>query len=473
MHSRNRTVHGTLLMVACLAGCPQPDSGDDDDTVTTDPISSSSSPSLGTSSNPHGSTSGLVSGGSSSSAHPSSSGASTSVMSSSHVTASSGSTSGLPRLTGGNLVYQGAFRLPADTFGASELSYSEGPLAYNPDHHSIYIVGHTYQQAIAEFDVPTLVNSTVLSELSMAGNPRQVFSSVIDRVGGGNPQDLDRIGGMMYVPTTGDPELLVNVWEYYDAPADNTSTTLAVRNANAIASSTVDGFYALAGRAHASGWMSSIPAEWQAALGGTHITGFSSGEPIISRLSVGPSAFVFDPFDIVGTTSVPNPVPTTPLLDFSLEHPLHDDLMNDARNNQIWTHLSRAVYGVIIPGTRTYLTVGHTGGHASGVCYKCTPTGATEDCGGYCARNNTDYQFHYWLWDVQDLVAVKLGSMNPFDVRPYEHGNLAVPFTSRRLGGGSFDPATGLLYITVQGADREQGDYVNPPVVAVYRVSVN
>jgi hypothetical protein len=379
----------------------------------------------------------------------------------------SGSPLDLPLLHLSNFEYRGAFRLPAADYGISSMNYSQGPLAYDPGADSIFIIGHTYQQAVAEFAVPALVNSTVIGDLNMAGDPVQTFMAVIDKVGS-NPQQMDRVGGMAHIDGPSGVELLVNVYEYYDAPGDDTHTSVVVRSPDDLAGSAVDGFYSLQGRAHAAGWISPVPPEWQALLEDTHITGSSSGMPIISRLSVGPSAFAFDPLDIVGSSAAPGDVATTALLDFSLDHPLHEDLSNDSRANDIWTHLSRAVYGFIAPGTRTYVTVGSTGGHATGVCYKCTPNGATEACGGYCANDVSDYANYYWLWDVADLLAVREGTLDPWEVRPYEYGEFPAPFGVPELGGGAYDAASGLLYLTVQRADTQQGTYSNPPIVVAY-----
>ena len=373
----------------------------------------------------------------------------------------------LPLLAIGDLAYAGAFRLPAATFGTSSLNYSESPLVYNPASHSILIVGHSHHQEIAEFAVPPLVASTDLADLAMAGDPLQAFAPVLDRAGGGNSQNIDRIGRLAYLEGPSGPELLVNTYEYYDAPGDNTHTTLAVRDAADLANAQVDGFFRFQGGAgRTSGWISPIPPAWQSLLGGTHITGQARGIPIISRTSVGPSAFVFDPLAIVSTGAVPDPVATTTLLDFSLQHPLHDDLSNSSGDNDLWTHLSRATYGLIVPGTRSHLTLGYSGGHVSGVCYKCTQDSGNL-CGGYCAPDDDDYYQFYWLWDLNDLMAVMTGELQPHEVHPYDYGTFDTPFqtSQRQLGGGSFDPATGLLYLTVQRADRTQGTYANPPVV--------
>lgn len=376
----------------------------------------------------------------------------------------------LPRLTIAMMHYDGAFRLPADDFGISSMNYSEGPLVYNPARHSIFIVGHNHQQAIAEFAVPPLIKSTQLAALNIAATPLQNFVTVFERASNGNPQALDVIGGLGLI----DGQLLINAYEYYDAGGGNTHTTLIARNSNDLAHSRLEGFYEFSGGAgHTSGWLSPIPIAWQDMLGGSHLTGQSSGMPIISRLSVGPSAFAFHARELT-IANVASPIPTTTLLDFSLEHPLHDDLENNSRSNTLWTHLSRVTFGVIVPGTRTYATFGFSGGHKSGVCYKCTQSNGYE-CGGYCAPDAKDYQQAYWFWDVNDLLKVKSGQLAPYAVRPYAYGALPTPFENagHQIGGGSFDPNTGRLFFTIQKADTAQGEYANPPVVVVYRLVVD
>jgi hypothetical protein len=373
-------------------------------------------------------------------------------------------------LTLSDFEYVGAFRLPADEFGSSSLNYSEGPLEYNPVNNSIFIVGHAHHQMLAEFTVPELVKSSEVTELNMAADPIQNFANPLDRVSSGNPQNINRIGGMEFIESGGGNELLVNGYEYYDAPGDNSHTTFVVRDPDDLAGSEVDGFFEFDGGAgHTTGWISPVPSSWQSLLGGTHITGHSSGIPIIGRSSVGPSAFVFDPTDIVGNSMVPHPIPTTRLLDFSLTNPLEDDLSNSDGSNDRWTHLSQAVYGFIPPGTRTYVTIGHSGGHGpDGVCYKCTPSNGSN-CGGYCAVDSDDNYHYYWLWDMNELLRVMNGDLSSYDVEPYEYGKFPTPFPTWYLGGGTFDVNTGLLYLTSQGADRDQGTYSNPPIVVAYR----
>ena len=94
----------------------------------------------------------------------------------------------LPLLCIKDFRFVGAFRLPSRKYGQSDLNYSEGPIAFNPYRQSLFIVGHAQQQAIAEFVIPELVNSTVVAELNMAADPIQPFATILDRASGGNPE---------------------------------------------------------------------------------------------------------------------------------------------------------------------------------------------------------------------------------------------------------------------------------------------
>lgn len=368
-------------------------------------------------------------------------------------------------LTISDLEYKGAFRLPVNDFGESNMSYAEGQLAYNRDKNSLFVVGHKHQQAIAEFLIPKLSKSRDINQLNMSPAPLQNFSRVLNRFKYRPEHEIiDTIGGLLYYKG----KLLVNAYEYYDAPGDNHLTTLVVNQADNLAASTVDGFYALQGRAHASGWMSPVPQSWQSELEGKWIAGSSSYMPIISRLSVGPSAFVFDPDDLGRT----DPTPTTALLDFSLEYPLHSDLMIENKND-LWGHMSRAVYGFIAPGTSSYVTIGFSGGHNSGICYKCKPTGQSRDCYGYCAKDASDYHLMYWLWDVRDLVKVRQGKMQANEVKPYEYGTLKAPFQATEIGGGSYDADSNQLFLSLQSADTAQTRYGPPPIIIVYGLNIN
>src|SRR5439155_11569613 len=64
---------------------------------------------------------------------------------------------------------------------------------------------------------------------------------------------------------------------------------------------------------YTSGYMAAIPAEWQAALGASYVTG-QAALNIIGRSSSGPAAFGFDPANLGA--------PITPYINYPLATPL-------------------------------------------------------------------------------------------------------------------------------------------------------
>ncbi len=403
----------------------------------------------------------------------------------------------LPLIQIGQLEYQGAFRIPDGTFGESNANYAVGTATYNPINNSLFFVGHNWDNAIAEISIPPIVNSTDISALNTASF-LQNFSKVLNRTPDNNPQGLDKITGLKAF----NGKLIINAMEYYDAPADNTHTSLVIDDMSDIANSTVEGFYSLQGRAHVAGWMSDIPTQWQNLLGGEFLAGNSSKYAINGRLPIGISAFVFNPALLSGTPSTT--ISTTTLLDYNLVNPMYADYSSyqspaynlievngdtsfghtfeDAQatvgSNSIWTEVSQVSFGFIVPGTATYLTLGSSGGHNSGIGYKPTQNNGNI-CGGPCAYDASDYYNYYWLWNVNDLVAVKNGSMQAYDVRPYAYGIFNAPFQTdiyqggiaehHAVIGGAYDSDAGLLYLLLYDAG-SLGQYTRIPLVVAYKI---
>jgi len=367
-------------------------------------------------------------------------------------------------VSGSDLEYLGAFSFPADELGESSVNWAAGAL--HIDDQSIFIAGHVHDDAIAEFTLPDLVNTVELSELNYAV-AKQPFSKLLDNRRVNNRENLDLILGI----EKHRGRLIVNAMEYYDAAGDNRLSTVVVANASNLAQSNVSGLHGMQGKARAAGWLSAVPKAWQPFIGGTHISGSSSGLPIISRLSVGPSAFALNLDDALSAEKTTY-FSTRELLGFSYDRPLHDDLFNKFGRNRVWTHVSEAHYGFILPDSRSYVTLGFSGGHEGGVEYKPVRDDG-EQCGGYCSTRINDNYNYYWLWDVADMLAVKRGEKAPHEIKPYEHGKLNLPFQGkdgfRPVGGASYDPLTEILYILVQRANDSFGKYANPPVVVAYR----
>ena len=288
-------------------------------------------------------------------------------------------------------------------------------------------------------------------------------------------EDYFRITGMSLV----EGQLLINYINWYDAGGNETDTSVRLMMPDSLAESDMFGPYQLEGKAHAAGWISEIPVEWQAELGGTHITGHAHGS-IRSRLSVGPSAFVWSPASSI-LAQTEGSVETQVALDFPLSNILYDKthyneadfnlsavLANEDGHNDLWTAISGASYGFIIPGTDSYLTVGFSGGNESGVGYKITQDNG-HLCGGYCTYAADDNYNYYWLWRVSDLVKVRNGELEPYEIRPYDYGKLDTPPSTARVFGGAYDEVTQTLYLALKNGDTVS-TYSRPPLFLVYQV---
>ena len=396
------------------------------------------------------------------------------------------------------LTYQGGFIIQAHANSVSQSNYGAGIIEYNPANHSLFLAGHLQDGAIGEFAIPALVNSTDITLLNSTTVLHE-FREILNVTP--NPQIIDRVSGMKLY----NGKLIINGVEFYDAPANNTHTTLILSDASDITTSAIDGYYELQGAAHIAGWISDIPTEWQSLLGGNYIGGNSSKYAINSRNPMGVSAFVFNPDSLVGTPS--GVIPTQTLLDFDLTNPLYKSYMPTHFNalyniltltgstgtghtwadaaatvgtNDLWTSKSQASYGFIIPGTRTYMTIGSSGGHNSGIGYKATQNNGNV-CGGPCPYDSEDYYNYYWLWNVNDLLDVKNGIQQPYNILPYDRGVFNVPFQTdvynggipkhNPITGGTFDPASGLLYLSIFSGGSVTA-YARNPAIAVYKIDV-
>lgn len=365
-----------------------------------------------------------------------------------------------------SLTYEGVFRMPKGTFGDSRVPWTSGKIAVKDDGKSFYFSGGN-QLSIAEFEFPDNISkSEELSEVVIINNPIQGFSNIIDRAETGNPEGIDRIVGMSYLNN----QLVVNTAKYYDGNASNEHTTLIIEKPDNLHESNVRGFMRLEGEVHSAGWVSPIPHEYQTIFGHDRIAGHASNLPINARSSMGPSAFLLDSDKIISSTSG-EAIETIPLLDFSLKNPLHADTKNSSLENDLWTELSEAHYGFIVPGTSTYLTIGQSAGHESGIGYKITQPNGRE-CGGFCAYDHKDRYNYIWLWDLNDLVSSLNGDIEPHQIQPYYYGEIDMPFqessdgsyTQNRIIGATLTPEEKLL-VVVGSADRLQSRYESLPVV--------
>jgi Putative metal-binding motif len=223
--------------------------------------------------------------------------------------------------------------------------------------------------------------------------------------------------------------------------------------------------------------MAPIPQEWRALLGGPALAsaGYTS---IISRASYGASVSVFDP-----ATVTANGFPMKMLL--GCPHSVVGCITygTATSNDYNGSELSGGFF--IVPNTRTLVVIER---EASG------PT-----CYGYATRNQADHGKPYLdavycysltdpmdqkgpkgypyrlvakLYDLNELVAVKQGTKNPWDVRQYATVDLPGSNPGEYVTSGVYNPVRGEYYMlryagggvnTIYVYDGFGGSTVTPP----------
>lgn len=374
----------------------------------------------------------------------------------------------------GDLDWLGGFRVPDAAHGGipgDSFHYCGDPvIAMGSAPGRLLMVGQDLGgtkeiRTAAELQIPALVASPQLADMAIASYA-QPFANLLQGVPV-LPQgwNSDRVvSGLYHDRQSG--RLVVNVTRYYDTgDPPNPYTALVLPRGDALSqTSGKRGFFRMTGGARSSGWISPVPAEFQPALGCTHLFGNSDGFSILSRASIGPSAFAYDLSRISGGTPPADGavLDAQPLIDFPITHPLTPEhLLSEP--GQIWTVLSSAKYGFIVPGSRSYLAIGTSGGHAHGVGYGVPPWDP-EGYSGFYPIDPTDVGNHFWAFRVDDMIAVRQGQLAPHALRPYAHGDWVLPFQGERysghlnpVAGGCLDPDTGRLYVSLAQADRSRG----------------
>jgi hypothetical protein len=249
--------------------------------------------------------------------------------------------------------------------------------------------------------------------------------------------------------------LIVSAYGYYDANANQVLshfTSLPDLSVTGDAS----GPYQVGDWAGiVSGYMTSIPLEWRQAFGGPALTG-NCCLSIISRTSYGPAVSAFNPDDLGSL----DPVPSTPVLYYPGEHPLAEwDSTGPYFNGS--TNIAGMAFP---PGTRSVLFFGRQG--IGTFCY-----GTGEECGDPVDSSKGTHAYPYihqvWAYDALDLLAVKEGSKNPWDILPYALWVLDEMDSegSATIAGAAYDPHGGRIYITER--------YGEEPVVHVYQITIS
>ena len=369
-------------------------------------------------------------------------------------TTASGNPSTQPLLQQSSLSLIGTFKVPSATLGSTYGFGAAGTgglgtyaMAFNTGHNSIFLGGHPYEQRIAELAIPA----------SLTGSPTATaLSNLIDplegRLGSINPSDPNsKIIGSALVYNN---QLFIGAFSYYDGAGTQTKSEFS-RPLSLSTTGQVTGPVKVG--SNYPGWVDKyaalIPPEWQALFGGPAFAGGTLGA-INSLQSWGPSATVFNPTDVNSLSTVPGTI--------VLGYPYGSPLADTTVGNQ---YLSQAdfITGMAFPvGTRSVLFFGKhglgnycygTGGSSGGNCYD--PDDGSKGIHSY------PYRSQVWAYDANDLIAVKNGQVQSYQVMPYAVWQLG-PFVD--VQGVAYDPTTQRLYVSQVYADATK------PLINVFQI---
>jgi hypothetical protein len=327
---------------------------------------------------------------------------------------------------------------------AKPLGYGGYALGYDTAQHGRYFGGHDWYQNLCEIGIPaTIALTQTASILQNCTDVAEGRLSLID-------QDSIKLGGSLIY----NGRLIVSAYSYYDADGSQALSHF-VSDPDLSIQGNVSGPYQVGNWAGiVSGYMALIPPEWRTAFGGPALTG-NCCLSIISRTSYGPAVSVFNPND-VGRL---DPVPATPVLYYPQDHPL---AAWDA--NSPYFNGSTHIVGVAFPpGSRSVLFFGR-----QGVGPFCYGTGA--ECNDPVDSSKGTHAYPYvhqlWAYDALDLLAVKDGTRQPWEAKPYALWQLGEMDVSGGpdMAGMTYDPDSGRVYITEM--------YGESPAVHVYQILV-
>lgn len=205
-----------------------------------------------------------------------------------------------------------------------------------------------------------------------------------------------------------------------------------------------------------------MPPSLQTALGGAALTG-NAALAVIARTSLGPSVASFNPLALSDALE---------LVSYPLAHPS----LGPWGAANAYFGSSDSVKGVAVP--ERFGSVLFFGRHGATFCYgESTPdpslAGTTNPADGatYCndptsmykGTHGYPYSAYVWMYDINDLIAVRTGHTNPWDIRPAAVWTLPQLITAN-VGGAAYDPATKRLFIS------EMFREGSLPIVHVYLV---
>lgn len=333
-------------------------------------------------------------------------------------------------------------------------------LSVSEDGRFLYCAGHDYGQRISRLALPAAALPTALGGTgnTSVGGTVTVSTPLTSVPGDSGAAGTKNCGSLEWAG-----RLIVSKYTFYDGGGTASRSHTVAANAAAL---TGWGSMQRVGTRHPNfygGPMGVIPPEWRTLLGGPAITSQSTLS-IITTTSAGPCAFVFDPADVGVVTGT---VTATPLMWFDptgARSYMGGALDTTGVASEYWS-LADAYGGFAFPaGTRSFLCIHR---HGFGPLRYKNADNSCGESGGYSAP---PYRLQVSAFDANDLLAVKTGTKQPWELQPYAIWTLPVTIDGAcvRLarGGVAYDPVTRRIYAVAQWASPSQ-----PPRIHVWQVT--
>jgi DNA-binding protein len=383
-------------------------------------------------------------------------------------------TTKLPLFEPSDMVYLGAFQVPAGDVGSATFEFGGNALTFNPANNSLFMAaGVNHGLHVAEVSIPNVLsNGTTLAGMTVA-NVLQPFVDLgrllkTDASGATVAPVLDyenlTLGGLivagggltggMYMGYTGaEPELSKN--SHFRTSSLNLATLTAAD---------VEGLIDVRRKVDATdarirgGYMAEVPLIWRQYINATHVTG-AAGQNRIQFSSSGPALFGIDAAKPKGSSA-------SALVSYPSGHVLQWSNSISEGPKRIFNGTTKVDGVAFVPGTRSVIFIGSNGlssiGYGDGALFN----DQARPYSGYHSQNGV-YAYQIWAYDIDDFMAVRNGTKASWALRPTSVLNfdLPIPEASKYLGGVAFDAATNRLYVS----QKEAGPS-DTPVIHVYQL---
>lgn len=399
----------------------------------------------------------------------------------------------------GDFEYQGAFRVPRGNLGG-ESSYPQtlarggAGLTYNPANDSLIMISRFSEKLAVEISIPEVVNADQVSDLKTAQliqQPGNVANGQWHKLklDGSNIPNGGVPGGLL----VSQGKLIGSSFAYYDGAAEAARSHFTASLNWAAEGSQFQGMFRVglhpvdpngANGGFVGGYMAHIPDNWQEKLGYPALTG-KGAIGIISRSSLGPAAWGFDP-DNLGKV---DPTPAEFFVGYPISHPT----LGTYEGTSLYYNMATEINGLVFPvGSSSLLFFGRHGLGFNGHGDSCYGSGTsdmslhgTPDGQGnvYCYDPSSSdkgahaypYVYQVWAYDANDLLDVKAGTKNPWDIVPYARWEFELPFadSSKKIKGVAYDPSTQRIFIAQHNTDRITNPYEFYPIIHVFKLRVD